>query len=1007
MPGEVKISSVAKVPVHVRLCSPLRQSEPCPRRCAGPMAVVCSAAALVGIMALALIFVPPAASFQQSRQERPATTSQIVYQQGVSPSPDYDGAADTFISRLGDEAANYGSEEVLALASGDQRAALLRFELAGLTADVTVTQATLSLYVEAHPEGTGIVPVTIYRVLRAWAADEATWFNATNADLWTLAGCNGPGSDRVGAPTSSGTLTASGTWVDLDVTALAQAWLADPAANYGLILKTGGLPGDEYHLRSAESSALPSTRPRLTVVYGPFSPDTPTPTPTIAYGVPVAVTFQQGVSPAPDYIGAADTFISDYGDLNANYGADGALRLRSNDHRASLLRFDLTSLPTYAAVYSATLSLYSQSRTNISPLSVGAYQVLRPWVENESTWYLAATGNRWAFPGCNGLSTDRMNTPVATTTVAAVASWFAFDLTYLVRAWVADAETNSGVIIKTASGPQVEYALVSGDYLSVPNLRPKLHVLYSLPINFTPVPTPSRTPTATASITPTPSVVPTVVVFQRGEQPDTTYQQVEDTFISNEGDPTSNYGREPVLTIGSNDTRAALIRFDLTRVPYYATVLSAKLALFSSGATIGHPGTFSVFGMVRPWSASAATWFSATTGARWTVSGANGLGSDRMTAPTDTRSVSTLGDWYEFDVTNLVALWVAFPEDNTGLVLKGMPGPQVDYDFLSSDHQIGLRGTFRPKLTVAYTVPTGPTPTPPNTRTPTATATRWWVHLPLVLSVYSPPGTPTPSVTGTPIPKPTGTQTPSATTVPSPTATMEPVATGTVTRTPTASPTPVATPTPTRTATPSATPTRTPIAVVFRQGISPSPGYDGVWDTHISNYDPGDATTNFATNTTLWLRSTGHRVALMRFDISSIPVTATILQASLSLYVDSQTNSNPLAVSAYRLLRSWSLTQTTWLLASAGTPWGFPGANAIGTDREDTPTGTQTLTQAHVWYELNLKPLVQSWVANPGGNHGFVLIGSSSGGQVEYHLRSSDYYSAPEFRPKLVVTYIP
>jgi len=144
----------------------------------------------------------------------------------------------------------------------------------------------------------------------------------------------------------------------------------------------------------------------------------------------------------------------------------------------------------------------------------------------------------------------------------------------------------------------------------------------------------------------------------------------------------------------------------------------------------------------------------------------------------------------------------------------------------------------------------------------------------------------------------------------------------------------------------------------------------------------------------------------MRFDVSSIPVTARVVRASLSLYVDSQTNANPLLVSAYRLLRAWSVTQATWLLASVGTPWAFPGANAIGTDREGTPISTQTLTRENAWYELDLEPLVQSWVANPAANYGFVLIGSGSA-QVEYHLRSSDYYSAPEFRPKLVVSYVP
>jgi hypothetical protein len=97
-------------------------------------------------------------------QVRPALDT-IVFQQGVSPSADYAGASDTFISHLGDENVNYGSQAILALHSSDQRALLMRFELAGLSAGDHVDQAILSLYVSDHPTGTAALPVSVYRVL--------------------------------------------------------------------------------------------------------------------------------------------------------------------------------------------------------------------------------------------------------------------------------------------------------------------------------------------------------------------------------------------------------------------------------------------------------------------------------------------------------------------------------------------------------------------------------------------------------------------------------------------------------------------------------------------------------------------------------------------------------------------------------------------------------------------------------------------------------------------------
>lgn len=511
-----------------------------------------------------------------------------------------------------------------------------------------------------------------------------TYFD-TGSDSWQIQWRTAAGANQA----LSVTKTNSNTWKKATLT-LNNISFAGKYDNGNDFRIYNGGSGDEYiHMVMIGKpvSGAPTATPTRTA--------TPTATPG-----PVTVTFQQGVSPSAGYNGVIDAFISRYdeGDQDSNFGISPTLSLRNNDYRASLLRFDVSSIPLTADVLSATLSVHVYNSTNLNPLDVYAYRMLRSWTELGVTWNQASGGVPWAVAGANGIGADRDDLVLDSETMNAVGTWYDFDITDLARLWVSTPAQNYGVALKTSGGSQVEYELWSSNYDIAPVVRPKLTIVYSTSAGG---PTPTRTPTRTATISPTPTrtltPTPRTITFQRGVAPVAEFAGVYDTFISNFGDTTVNYGISSTLELRSNDTRAALLRFDLSGVPKTANILSAELSVHVDYKTNEFTMPVSLYKVVRPWNEMEATWQSAAVGTLWGLPGANS-GSDRLTTSTASVVMASANAWYQFDVTNLAKNWVATPADNKGVILKAGTGASVAYVLRSSEYMSAP--AFRPKLTI-------------------------------------------------------------------------------------------------------------------------------------------------------------------------------------------------------------------------------------------------------------------------------------------------------------------
>jgi len=212
--------------------------------------------------------------------------------------------------------------------------------------------------------------------------------------------------------------------------------------------------------------------------------------------------FQQGLQ---GYQGAEDTFIEQYFQMR-NHCTDDYVAVRQEDAAATLLRFDVSSLPRTAVVVSATLSLYVRSRSRPLPLDVALYPVVRDWEACQATWYEANADNSWTQAGCNDPYEDRSGTAVATGALDNQRCWFSYDVTEAVQHWVMVPEDNRGLIFKSFDTRwPVEYRFHSAEQMSAVELRPKLEVTY-----YVPTPTPTNTATATPTMTPTRTAIPTV-----------------------------------------------------------------------------------------------------------------------------------------------------------------------------------------------------------------------------------------------------------------------------------------------------------------------------------------------------------------------------------------------------------------------------------------------------------------------------------------------------------------
>lgn len=165
--------------------------------------------------------------------------------------------------------------------TGFLRRALIAVDLSAIPTDAVVVSARLEMTVERSGGNFGDVPYGLHRVARAWgegeagipdepgglgapaAAGDATWNDA----FFTQAAWAAPGGDFEAIPsatTNAGQQGAEVIWEDAGLTADIQAWVANPADNFGWAIITPE-EGTPQRVKKFFSSEAEASRPVLIV----------------------------------------------------------------------------------------------------------------------------------------------------------------------------------------------------------------------------------------------------------------------------------------------------------------------------------------------------------------------------------------------------------------------------------------------------------------------------------------------------------------------------------------------------------------------------------------------------------------------------------------------------------------------------------------------------------------------------------------------------------------------
>ena len=177
------------------------------------------------------------------------------------------------------------------------------------------------------------------------------------------------------------------------------------------------------------------------------------------------------------------------------------------------------------------------------------------------------------------------------------------------------------------------------------------------------------------------------------------------------------------------------------------------------------------------------------------------------------------------------------------------------------------------------------------------------------------------------------------------------------------------------------------------------PGTEGK-DAHI---DSATQNRNYGASDLMIISNTERM--LLEFNLSSVTSAANIVNANLTLYLDSSgTGTNPITVQ--RVNQSWIEGTGTGQTTYDGVTWNNRSGSELwdiaGGDFDPFVWTTTNISTVGTYYTWDITELVQNWVNGTYPNYGIILKGENGHGQ--WHFASSDNIDSAIW-PQLNITY--
>lgn len=182
------------------------------------------------------------------------------------------------------------------------------------------------------------------------------------------------------------------------------------------------------------------------------------------------------------YAGTRDAHIAS----NATYSNAGETPslLDIYVYNAIVLRFAIFQreggpIPDNAVIRAAELSLYKTSSYGVT---MSAYRLLCDWLELQVTWNYCRSGVSWAKPGAFGVGTDYQAVADGSGMITWDPGWLRIDVVTGLQA-MQSGSPNYGWRLRRTAGDDINTkSYLSSEYTIDTNLRPKLLVQYTLPL---------------------------------------------------------------------------------------------------------------------------------------------------------------------------------------------------------------------------------------------------------------------------------------------------------------------------------------------------------------------------------------------------------------------------------------------------------------------------------------------------------------------------------------------